>query len=151
MAYSYIGSEGSAKACGRSISVSPRHAIEVCNAIRKKNLARAKAILNAAISLKQPIPFTQFTQVGHRRGRFCTGRFPKNACKGILSLIESAEANAVFKGLNANDLVIKHISANKAPSQWHHGRISRRKMKRVHVEVVLESKKPASVQNPSKK
>ena len=56
----------------------------------------------------------------------------------FIKLIESAEANAQFKGLNTSKLVISHISANKASKAWHYGRKSRRKMKRTNVEVIVE-------------
>jgi len=130
-----------AKALGQSISISTKHSIEICNLLRNKKLERAKIILENAISKKEPIPFKRFKHnVGHRKGKIAAGRYPKKACIEILKILNSAEANAQFKGLNTSNLIISHIAANKAAHQWRYGRQRRRKMKRTHIEVIVEER-----------
>jgi large subunit ribosomal protein L22 len=127
-----------AKAVGRTLPISPKKSIEICSLIRGMRVTKAKKILEDAISMKKPIPFTRFNKdVGHKRG-IGAGRFPVSTCKEILSLLESAEANAQYKGLNTGTLIIKHISAQKAAGQWHYGRHFRRRMKRCNIEIVVE-------------
>ena len=134
-----INEDHSAKARVNAAAVSTKHCIEICNYIRKKNLQKAKDLLKLTIEKKKPIPFKRFFHdVGHRKGDLTSGRYPIKACTEILNVLDSAEANAQFKGLNTSNLIISHISANKASTPWRYGRQIRRKAKRTNVEVVVE-------------
>lgn len=143
MAYRYstkIG-ENNAKAIGESLPISRKRSIMICQYIRGKNLQKAKKLLKDAIDLKKPVPFTKFNDgMGHKPG-MSAGRFCVKACQNILAMLESAEANAQFKGLSTADLIVKHVVAQKGPKTWHYGRFPRRRAKRTHIEVVLEEKK----------
>lgn len=130
-----------AKVAGISLPISTKHSIEICNFIRNKNLSKARDLLKEVIELKKTIPFKRFTgDVGHKKGKIGPGRYPKKASIEIIKLLNTAEANAQFKGLNTSNLVIKHICANKASTPWRYGRQRRRKMKRTHVEIIVEEK-----------
>ncbi len=143
--------EHMSRAAGRGLNVSTKASIELCNAIRGKTVGRAKAILQGVIDIKTPIRFTRFTNgVGHRRG-MASGRYPAKAATEILSLLESAESNAQFKGLNTSDLLIRHISAQKGANIWRYGRIRRRKTKNTHVEIVLVEGKKKEERKQAKK
>ncbi len=132
--------ETMAKSIGSSLSISTRHSIEICNFIRNKNLSKARDLLNDVVSEKKALPFKRFTGgVGHRKENG-PGRYPKKATIEFIKLLDTVEANAQFKGLNTSGLFIKHICANNASRQWRYGRQKRRKMKRTHVEVVVEEK-----------
>ena len=136
--------ENMAKASMRDVGISTKHSIEIINFIRDKKSADAKKILEEVIKGKQHIPFKRFNHnVGHRKGTGSSGRYPKKACQEILKLIKQCESNAQLKGLNTNNLVITHICSNRASSPWHFGRKTRQKMKRTHLELVLEEKKVA--------
>ena len=145
MAYKYstgIG-ENCAKAVGMALPISRKQSIMVCNFIRNKNVKLAKKLLAEVIDLKRAVPFTRFNDdMGHKAG-MAAGRYPVKACKNILKIVESAEANAQFKGLSTADLTIRHASAQKGPDTWHYGRHIRRRAKRTHIEIVLEEKKTA--------
>jgi len=133
-------SENSAKAVGTDLPISTKHAVEICRFIRKMNLEKAKKLLNDVAERKQAVPFKRFHQeIPHRKG-MGPGRYPKKASLGIVRILESAEANAQLKGLNTKRLVISHLRAHKASKPWHFGRWRGIKMKRTHVEVVLEEK-----------
>ena len=132
--------ENMAKAVGRSLPISTKQAIEICDFIRHKSVTNAKAILNDVLNEKKAIQFKRFNaDMGHKKG-IGPGRYPKKTSKEILRLLETAEANAQFKGLNTTNMVIKQLIANKAGKQWHFGRKRRRKMKRTHIEVIVEEK-----------
>jgi large subunit ribosomal protein L22 len=129
--------ENMVKASGRNLNVSMKQAIEICKHVRGKPIARAKRILEQAIKLKDPIPFTRFTNgLGHKPG-MAAGRFHPKACSEILKVIESAESNAKNKGFSSTDLKVLHIAAQTAPKQWHYGRKKRSLFKAAHIEVVL--------------
>ncbi len=157
--YSTTIGEKDAAAIGTALPISSKQAIEICSFIRGKRLERAKAMLNGVLKEKTAVPFRRFTDgVGHRKGKIAAGRYPKNACGEILKLINSAQANAQFKGLSSSDLVVRHISAQRAATTWHYGR-RRRKAKRTSVEVVLtesaaekkEGEKEAKPEKPVEK
>ncbi len=57
-----------------------------------------------------------------------------------MNLINNVEANAQFKGLNAANLIITHINANKASNVMHFGRKRSRRAKRTNVEIVVQEK-----------
>jgi len=129
------------KALARNINISPKHAIEICNYIRGKPLARAKAMLNQSVKFEKPIPLKRFTNgPGHKPG-MGSGRFMNKACEEILKTLESAEANAKNKALNVADLKVVHIAAHRAGKQQHYGRKRRSIFKSCHVEVVLQEVK----------
>ena len=111
----------SAKAVGNSLQISPKHAVELCRELRGKKLDVAKSYLENVINMDQPVPFKRHNkQVGHRKGLkgWPTGRYPVKAATQILKVLENAEANAEYKGLDTENLKIQHISS-------HRGRIRR--------------------------
>ena len=155
MAYRYAfnnyNKELMAKAVGHSLSVSTKQCVEICSHIRGKNIARAKTILNNVIAMKEAIPFKRFNQsVAHKKG-IGPGRYPVKACTAVLSIIKTAKSNAQFKGLNKSNMILRHICAHKASTPWHYGRQRGVKMKRTHVEVVLEEVKDAKQDKDPKK
>ena len=132
--------ENMARAFGRSLPISFKQSIEICNFIRDKDLNYVKNVLSRIIEHKQAVPFKRFNRdVGHKK-KIAAGRYPKKASAEILSLINSVEANAQFKGLNTANLVVKHISANKASNTMHFGRKRSRRAKRTNIEIVVEEK-----------
>ena len=146
--------ENMARAVGRSLPISPKQSIEICNFIRNKNVNYAKNVLSNVIKEKQIIPFRRFnSDVGHKK-QFAAGRYPKKASKEILDLINVVEANAQFKGLNTSNLIITHINSNKAATVMRSGRKRSRKAKRTNVEIVVQEKaieKKAEVKKEIKK
>lgn len=137
--YSKKTDENSAKAVGKNLGISFKQSINVCNFLRGKDTVRAKKILNDAIALKVPIPFTRFLNgIGHRRGNIASGSYAPTTCKAILKMIETVEANAQYKGINSSSLLISHLSAQQGNGQWRYGRKRRQKMKSTHIELIVE-------------
>ena len=131
--------ENMALAIGRDMSFSTKHAIEICNHLRNKRLGLAKEILESVISKKKAIPFKRFTDgVGHKKGKIAAGRYPVKASKDILKLLKQVESNASIKGLSTEELIIRHLVANKASTPMRFGRQIRRETKRTHMEVIVE-------------
>ncbi len=132
--------EHMARGMGRSLPISSKKSIEICKYVRNKTVEKAKNMLEEVITMKKAVPHTRFNKdTGHKKG-IGPGRYPIKACTEILKLIKSVEANAQFKGLNTKNLVITTICANRAEGQWHFGRQRRQRMKRTHIEVVMEEK-----------
>jgi large subunit ribosomal protein L22 len=105
-----------AKAFGREMRVSPKHAREICHALRGMKLVVAKEYLQAIIAKKQAIPFKRhYKKLAHRRGLpgWDVGKYPVKAARSILKVLENAEANATYKGLDTDKLRIIHASAHR--------------------------------------
>lgn len=132
--------------------ISTKTSIEIANYLRGRQTSQAKMLLEQSIGLKKAIPYKRFTNgPGHKRGRMASGRYSVKACEAFIGLIKSAESNAHDKGLNTKSLVIKRLVVQKAASPWHYGRRSRIRMKRSHVEIVLEEKEPKAKEKTEKK
>ena len=105
-----------------------------------KNIDKAKVMLQKVIEKKVAVPFNRYNRdLGHKK-KIGPARYPEKASSEFIKLIESAEANAQFKGLSTSNLVIAHISANKSSKAWHYGRKLRRRIKRTNLEIVVEEK-----------
>jgi large subunit ribosomal protein L22 len=134
------------KASGRELRVSPKHAREVCKTIKGMKLDQAKDYLQQVILKKKPVPFRRYKKnVGHRHGieKAYAGRYPVKAAQKILKVVESAEVNAEYKGLDVERIRIIHASAYpgmkiKRYIERAFGRSSPRFETLCHVELVLE-------------
>lgn len=121
-----------------ALPISFKQSVEICGFIRNKSVNDAKKVLQDVVNKKAAVPFKRFTfDLGHKK-KIGPGRYPHKASREFIRLIEEVEANAKFKGLNASNLAISHISAHKAGKAWHSGRKTRRRMKRTNVEIVVE-------------
>lgn len=111
-----VEAEKTAKAIGRELRISPKSSVEICSEVRKKSVDKAKDFLNEVIQMKKPVTFARFNKgVAHRRGlkRGFAGKYPVKAASQILKVLESAEMNAEFKGLDTERLYIRHISTQR--------------------------------------
>ncbi|MCM2325958.1 MAG: 50S ribosomal protein L22 [Candidatus Woesearchaeota archaeon] len=132
--------ENMARAYGRDLGISTKQSTEICREIRGMKLAKAKKLLSSVIKKEAAISMKRYNRdTAHKTG-MAAGRFPVTAATEILKILNSVESNAQTKGLG-KDLVIVHISAHKAVRPFHHGRKKRSKMKRTHIQVVLEEQK----------
>jgi large subunit ribosomal protein L22 len=135
--------ETTAKAFGKELPISPRKAREVCRALRRKPVAEAKELLEAVIEKSRPIPYRRFRkEVAHRPGTG-PGGYPVKVARYLLRLLESAEENAEYKGLDAENMVVYHISAYKGrPTKSYrpraYGRSSPWVKETTNVEVILK-------------
>lgn len=132
--------EKHAKAVGIGLPVSTKHCVEISNYIRGRRLEDAITLLEQVVAKKHAIPFKRHLRdLPHKPG-IGPGRYPEKASLEIINLLKSASANAQHKGMGVSNLYIKHICAHLASRPWHYGRQTRRKMKRTHLEVVLEER-----------
>ncbi|MCD6547449.1 MAG: 50S ribosomal protein L22 [Nanoarchaeota archaeon] len=124
-----------AKGRAEYLPISPKVSVEVCRAIRGKDVAKARRLLNDVIKLKTPIRFYRYNkEVAHRKGKgFGAGRFPVKASKYILDVLENAIANAKYLNLDEEKLYVKSAISNRAVSKEHGGKYT-------HVEIVVAQK-----------
>lgn len=115
-----------AKAMGYEMPISFKHAVEICRELRGKKVEEAKRFLEEVVEMKRAVLFRRHKKkVAHRRGleKWYAGRYPQKAAKYILKVLRNLEANAEYKGLDLDSLVIVHAQAKK-------GRVLQRYMPR---------------------
>ena len=101
-----------AQAYGRDMPCSPKSGRNVARAIKGMPVARAKAFLEDVKALKTAVPFkVRVRKIHHRKGGMGSGKYPVQTVKCMLKVLESAEANAEYKGLDKDRLVITHSTA----------------------------------------
>jgi large subunit ribosomal protein L22 len=114
--YSFdLDPESTARAIGKDLRVSYKKSIEVCSSVRGMHVEDAKEFLEKVMEKRIPVPFLKHNRhINHRKGSgFGPGKFPVNVAKAILDLINVAENNAEYKGLDPENMFIAHISAYK--------------------------------------
>ena len=126
MKYSYQAKENkSAKAAGVALRISPRNSVDVCREINGLPLAKGKRLLENLLLEKVSIGRKYYT----------------NTAEEILNLLKSAEANAEFKGLDAERLFISAV-VGKGFTFMRPRRMKLRGMKRkvANLQIVLEER-----------
>lgn len=146
-AYNKEGNEAkTARAMAKSLKISPKHCVEICNAIRGMDVSKAKAYLEDVIDMKKSVPFKRHNKkVGHRKGQngWPSGRYPVKAAAEVLKVLNNAEANAEYKGLDTEKLVIEHISSHRGviirgaiPRAF--GRVTPFNTPTTHIQIVVQ-------------
>lgn len=133
----------SAKAIGKEMPISPKFTREICGMVRGMKVSKAIDTLEGVIALETPVPLKRYNKrVSHKQG-VGPGRYPKKAAAAVLGVIKSAVANAEYKGLNTDDMVIRTISASRGrvtPGHMAraHGRATEWNQDTVNLEVIIE-------------
>ena len=145
--YTYAGDTRSsvARARGVEFPISPKKTYEVLNAIRGKRLVDARKFLEDVVALKQAVPFRRYNQeTAHKRG-IGPGRYPKKVARSILLVLQNAESNAEYEGLDTDQLFI-YVAASsrgrirKASMPRAHGRATPWNEQTTSVEIVLKER-----------
>jgi large subunit ribosomal protein L22 len=141
-----ISGDNIAKAKANELNMSPKHSIEIATFIRHQRVNDAIAYLNDVIGLKKAIPFRRFNRnVAHKRGlpgNWDAGRYPVKASKAYIRVLESVKKNAEYIGLDADNLEIIHVTANRGRAQKSFfpramGRATPKVRETVNLEVVV--------------
>lgn len=128
-----------ARSKGMSLPISFKQSVELTRALRGKKLSEAYVYLDRIAALKQAVPYKRYnSNIPHRKGKIGPGRFPVKTAKTFKKVLRNAEVNALAKGLDNTSLVIFHIAADKAASNFRPGRHRGRRGKSTHLEVVLK-------------
>lgn len=135
-----------ARARGWDIPISPKKTYEVLNAIRGLPLDRARTMLEDVVALRKAIPFRRFNQeTAHKRG-IGPGRYPKKVAKTVLQILQNAESNAEYEGLDTDQLVIRVASCargriRKASMPRAQGRATAWNEQTTNIEIILGERK----------
>ena len=144
-AYKTEDNSKTARSMGRSLKISPKHAVEICRTIRGMEVEKAKNYLKEVIEMKKAVPFKRHNKkVGHRKELkgWPSGRYPVKAATQILKILENAESNAEYKGMDNENLKIEHSSSHRGfvikggiPRAF--GRVTPFNTPTTHVQIVL--------------
>ncbi len=113
-AYTPENLDKAVRAMGYEMPISFKHAMEICRELKGKKIDEAKKYLEEVIAMKRAVPFRRHKKkVAHRRGLegWYAGRYPQKAARYILKVLKNLEANADYKGLDKDELIITHAQA----------------------------------------
>ncbi|KAI9468778.1 60S ribosomal protein L17B [Coemansia sp. RSA 1085] len=137
----------SARCRGAQLRVHFKNTVETANAIKGRKLLNAVTYLKDVQAHKQCVPFRRFHRGIGRTAQATAfkatkGRWPEKSAKYLLDLLQNVQANAEAKGLNPEELVIKHILVNAAKKQRRrtyraHGRINPYQASPSHIEIIV--------------
>jgi len=137
-----------ARARGYELPISPKKTYEVLNAIRGLPLAKARSLLEDVTEMRRAIPFRRYNQeTAHKRG-VGPGRYPLKVARQVLKVLENAEENAEYEGLDTDRLFVKVAASargrvHKASMPRAHGRGTAWNEQTTHIEIVLGESKEA--------
>ncbi|MFT4244131.1 MAG: 50S ribosomal protein L22 [Candidatus Woesearchaeota archaeon] len=160
MAYNYafegFNPEIMARASRVNSRISLKKSVELSRAIRGMKVSRAKQYLIAVTKQEELVPYRRFnTEMPHKRGKgVMAGGYPVNVAKEFLIILHNALKNAENLGLGeVDELRIKSASVRQGASRYKMSRLSGRKMKATHIEIILvqDTKKKQTHKSSSSK
>ncbi len=111
-----IDPETTARAMAYELHISPKHAHEICRAIKGKRVEDAETYLEKVLDGEVAVPFKRYKKkVAHRRGltKWYAGRYPIKATAEILKLLRNAKGNAEYKGFDVEALRVWHVATKE--------------------------------------
>ncbi len=131
------------KAIAKELPISPKFSREICRMVRGRKVDDAIRMLEEVVELRRPVPIRRHNMgVAHKRG-VGPGRFPKKAAAAVIRVLQSAKSNAEYKGLDADNMKVRIISAHHGRTipgymPRAHGRSTQWDQQTVNIEVILE-------------
>lgn len=93
--------------------ISLKDSVNIAHNLRGMKLSAAKEFAEKVIRKEKPVKYFRYLDsVSHRKG-IGPGRYPVKAMKVFKELLDNVEANAEFKGLQVESLVLSTITACK--------------------------------------
>lgn len=134
------------KAIAKELPISPKFSREICRMVRGRKVDDAIRMLEEVVELRRPVPIRRYNYgVAHKSG-VGPGRFPRKAAAAIIKVLKSAKSNAEYKGLDADNMRVRVISAHLGRTipgymPRAHGRSTAWDQQTVNIEVILEEVK----------
>ncbi len=143
-----INAKKTAKAMMKNRPVSLKYSLELMAKIKGQRVDKSMAYIQRIINHEEFLPLRTYKKkMGHRKGETKhmtkVGRYPTRVMNTFLDLLNSVKANADYKGLDSDNLLITHMFASQGFSRMSsqsQGRIAgkMRKRKATHLEVVVQ-------------
>ena len=142
-----ISKKKTALAMMKNKRVSLKFSNEIVSNIKGKRVDKAIAYLQRILTKEEFLPLRKYKKkIGHRKGEAKgmtkIGRYPMRTVEAFIEILESVKANADYKGLDSDNLIITHMFVSQGfarASYQSQGRIAgkRRQRKSVHIEIVV--------------
>lgn len=130
-----------AKARGVNIGTSRKHCTEIGRFIKGDSVEKAKRKLNKVIEKELAVPYTKYnSDLAHKKGGMDACRYPVNASKEVLKVLENAENNAEYEGMSTENLYISEYFATQGNRYLTPKRNRGRKTKSAHVTIKLRER-----------
>ena len=136
-----------AKAMMKNKPVSLKYSLEIISNIKGQPVEKALVWLGRISRMENFLPLRKYNKkVGHRKGdsqMFAkAGRYPVRCVNALIELLQTVKANADYKGMDSENLLITHMFASQGFARMSYqsqGRISgkARKRKSTHLEVIV--------------
>ena len=139
-AYQTFNSSTMARASTVNARISFKKSVEVARQLTGKKVSVAKRYLEDVVNQEQVVEYRRFnTEMPHRKGKgIMAGGYPVNVAKQFLLVLKNCEKNAENMELGeANELRIISASARQGTGRYKMSRMSGRKMKSTHVEIIV--------------
>lgn len=156
-AYETFNSSKMARASTVNARISFKKSVEVARALTGKKVSVAKRYLEDVAKQEQVVEYRRFnTEMPHKKGKgIMAGGFPVNVAKQFLLVLKNVEKNAENLELGeADELRIVSASARQGTGRYKMSRMSGRKMKSTHVEIIVaqdeKKNKPAKKKGAAK-
>ncbi len=112
--YSVKTGDKEARTKAHSVNASYKDLSQICRNIKGMNAEKAVKLMDQVMKKEMPIHYYTFnTRLGHRKEIKGKGRYPVKEAKIVKKALKEAIANAEFKGLQKDKLVVSTASANK--------------------------------------
>lgn len=117
--------QGSRLAIARAVNrdIHHKHCYQIARALKGLYAGDAVEFLEKVMKQEVAVPYTRRsragkggnTMAGHRKGKMGPGRYPYNASRAFIQLIESAMDNARqhHEGIDVEDMIITHCAAHR--------------------------------------
>jgi large subunit ribosomal protein L22 len=131
-----------AKAYGRRIDMSPKHAMEICRHIKGMTTEKADVFLTKVQEKKEYVPLKRYKKgVPHRTGGQ-PGRYHVKAAGIIQKVLRNAVNNAEQNGMDKDKLRIVHAASHRGPTYARKkpkGRWKYHQIDTTHVEIIVNA------------
>ncbi|MFA5930984.1 MAG: 50S ribosomal protein L22 [archaeon] len=128
--------------------ISVKYSTELCKLIKTRPVNKSIDYLKRIIAHEEYLPLKRYNKkVAHRKGNAMNGvkagRYPEKVCVEFIKLLELAKANADFKGLDSEKLLIIHAFANMGMNRFSYqskGKIAGKARRRnaTNIEVIVQ-------------
>lgn len=110
-----MDAQTSSKAMGSELHISPKKSRELGKALKGMRTEYAKKYLENVRAKKQAVPFKRHCEgAGHKKGKgMAGGKYPVDAAKAFIKILENAISNAEYKGLDCDKMYIAHVSTKQ--------------------------------------
>mmetsp|Transcript_6332 Transcript_6332/g.9271 ORF Transcript_6332/g.9271 Transcript_6332/m.9271 type:complete len:194 (+) Transcript_6332:114-695(+) len=141
------------KSRGSHLRIHFKHCREITNHIKGMPVEKAMKFMTDVLAFKAIVPFVRFTggigrkaQAKQNKTSGDKGRWPVKATAVVKDLLANAISNAQTRGLEPENLIVKHAQCNRAPAGRRrtyraHGRIGKYASQPAHIEFILTEKK----------